>query len=257
VTGPDGRTDAAFEAAAESLSGRVAIVTGAAGDLGRAVCAEFENQGAVVFSTDVTGEVDFTADISTAEGNERLIAAALEAHGRIDTLVLNAGVQFVSPLSDFPLAEWDRLIAVMLSGPFYAMRAAWQELTSRPGARILVTASTSSFVADANKSAYVSAKHGVLGLVKVAALEGAPLGLTANAVAPAWMRTRLTEGQVAEHARLQGISVEDVISQFVDNQAVKRFVELHEVAAVLAFLAGSRSSGITGSCVPVDLGALA
>ena len=240
-----------------SLEGRVAVVTGADGTLGRAIRTEFEADGATVFGVDVRGDDCFHADLSGPEGNHAAVAAALDDHGRIDILVLNAGVQHMAPLVDFDLEQWNRLIAVMLTGPFLAMRAAWPHLTREPGGRILVTASTSSFEAEPYKSAYVAAKHGVLGLVKVAALEGAVHGLTANAVAPSWMRTPLGENQVADRVRLLGLSPEDVIAELVDQHAAKRFVEPSEVAAALAFLGSSRASGITGVCLPVDLGALA
>jgi 3-hydroxybutyrate dehydrogenase len=240
-----------------SLDGRVAVVTGAAGALGRVVCEDFVSRGAAVVGVDLVGEDCLHLDTGTEEGTRAMVRAAVERHGRLDILVLNAGVQHMAPLPDFPPAEWQRLMDVMLTGPFLAMRAAWPELTSRAGGRILVTASTSSFVAERYKAAYVAAKHGVLGLVKVAALEGAEHELTANAVAPSWMRTPLVENQVAERVRLLGKPHDEVLAGLVAGHAAPRFVEPAEVAATLAFLAGPAASGITGACVPVDLGALA
>ncbi len=240
-----------------SLLGRVAVVTGAAGALGSAIVEEFTRCGADVVGVDLNGEHCLHADIATAAGNAAMVAAALERHGRLDVLVLNAGAQHMAPIGEFSEEEWHRLLDVMLTGPFLAIRAAWSELIRRPGGRILVTASTSSFVAERYKAAYVAAKHGVLGLTKVAALEGAEHGLTANAVAPSWMRTPLVEGQVADRVRLLGKPEHEIIAELVAEQATKRFVEPAEVAATLAFLAGSGSSAITGTCVPVDLGALA
>jgi 3-hydroxybutyrate dehydrogenase len=163
----------------------------------------------------------------------------------------------MAPVAEFPEHEWHRLLDVMLTGPFLSMRAAWPELIRRPGGRILVTASTSSFVGERYKAGYVAAKHAVLGLMKVAALEGADHELTANAVAPSWMRTPMVEGQVADRVRLLGRPEREVIAELVAEQAAKRFVEPAEVAATLAFLAGPAASGITGTCLPVDLGALA
>jgi 3-hydroxybutyrate dehydrogenase len=186
-----------------------------------------------------------------------MIDSALREYGRLDVLVLNAGVQFMAPLAEFPEEQWDRLNNVMVKGPYLAMRYAWPALTERPGGRIIVTASVSSFVAEPFKAAYIAAKHGVVGLVKVAALEGAAVGLTANAVGPGGMLTPLIEKQLADHVRLRGISREQVIEGFVSHHAVKRFVETQEVADVIAFLASKESSGITGTCVPVDLGMLA
>ncbi len=242
---------------ASSMEGRVAIVTGAAGALGSAVVATLGAHGAEVLPVDLTGEGCLSADVGTAAGNEEMVATALERYGRIDVLVLNAGVQHMAPIAEFEDDAWQRLIAVMLTGPFQALRAAWPALTASPGGRIVVTASTSSFIAERYKAAYVAAKHGVLGLVKVAALEGAEHGLTANAVAPSWMRTPLVEGQISDRVELLQKPREEVIAELVSEQAAKRFVEPVEVAATIAFLAGREASGITGTCVPVDLGALA
>ncbi|PKW16354.1 SDR family oxidoreductase [Saccharopolyspora spinosa] len=240
-----------------SLAGKVALVTGAAGALGVAVREEFACRGAHVVGVDRDGADCVHADISTEQGNAQALDTVLDAHGRLDIIVLNAGVQHMAPIPDFPVEEWERLIGVLLTGPFTLLKLAWPHLVSKPGGRVLVTASTSSFVAERFKAAYVAAKHGVLGLVKVAALEGADHGLTANAVAPSWMRTRLVEDQVAQRAELLGRSAEEVIADLVTEHAAKRFVEPREVAATLAFLASPAASAITGTCVPVDLGALA
>ena len=239
------------------LDGRVAMVTGAGGALGRAVVRTFADRGACVVGVDREGEGLLHHDIATDEGNRAAVEETVAAHGRLDILVLNAGVQHLAPLPEFPLEEWERLLGVMLTGPFLTVRHAWPQLVAHRDSRILVVASTSSFVAESYKAAYVAAKHGVLGLVKVAALEGAPHGLTANAVAPSWMRTPLVDNQVSVRATLHHTRPEDVVSELVGEHAVKRFVELDEVAATLGFLAGREASAITGTCVPVDLGALA
>lgn len=239
------------------LEGKVAVVTGAAGALGGAICRSFIAHGATVVGTDIAGDGVFHADISRPEGNQMVVDHVVDRYGRLDLLVLNAGVQHMAPIADFPIGEWDRLLAVMLTGPFLAMKAAWPHLIRHTGSRILVTASTSSYAAEPFKSAYVTAKHGLLGLVKVAALEGAAHGMTVNAVAPSWMRTALVEGQVADRMSLLGLSRDAVVAQMVEEQAIKRFVEVDEVAATLAFLASGPAAAITGSCVPVDLGALA
>lgn len=240
-----------------SLDGRVALVTGAAGKLGQAICEEFEACGASVFRVDVHGACDLEADLSTVEGNRAAVDGVVATHGALDILVLNAGVQHMAPIPEFPLEEWDRLIGVMLSGPFYAMQAAWPHLIRALHGRILVTASTSSFAAERFKAAYVAAKHGVAGLVKVAAREGAESGLTVNAVAPGWMFSAMAQGQIADRVRLLGLSEEEVVRRMKADQAADRFVEPAEVAALLTFLAGPAASGITGTCIPVDLGALA
>lgn len=236
---------------------RVVIVTGASGGLGTTLCETFEKEGATVIPVDLNGENVLHLDIGTAEGNRKMVDSAVSEYGRLDVLILNAGVQFVSPLPEFPENEWDRLQDIMVKGPFLAIKAAWEELTRRPGSRIVVTASGSSYLAEKFKAGYVSAKHGVLGLVKVAAIEGAPYGLTANAVAPGWMKTPLVEKQLAEQMRLRGQTREEVLRSFLERQPADRFVETSEVAAAVAFLASEAASGISGACLPVDLGALA
>jgi 3-hydroxybutyrate dehydrogenase len=238
------------------LEGKVACVTGAAGGLGVTIVAVLEREGALVVPVDLHGEGCLHLDAGTDDGNRAMVEAALERHGRLDALVLNAGAQHVAPLPEHSEAEWDRLFDVMVKGPWLAMKHAWPHV-ARPGGRVVVTASGSSFIAERYKSAYVAAKHAVLGLVKVAALEGGPLGMTANAVGPGWMRTPMVENQLADQMRLHGRTRQEVIESMVDRHPVKRFVEPEEVASTIAFLASDEASGINGSFVPVDLGTLA
>ena len=235
------------------LEGRVAVVTGAAGGLGAAVCDVFAREGARVVPVDLAGPGCFHCDVATDAGNRAMIAEALARHGRVDTLVLNAGVQYLAPIDEFPEEEWDRLFDVLVKGPHLAIKAAWQHLVERPGGRIVVTASALSFLGERYKAAYVAAKHAVVGLVKVAALEGGPLGLCANAVAPGLMWTGLMESQLEAHMRLRGLGRDEVIRWIEDSQPV-RAVEPEEVAELIAFLASDRSSGVSGVCIPVDLG---
>jgi 3-hydroxybutyrate dehydrogenase len=239
------------------LQGRVAIVTGAAGGLGSAVCEVFRRDGAQVVGVDVRpGDGLLELDAGSEDGVRAMVDAAVEAHGRLDVLVLNAGIQHMAPIAEFEAEAWDRLMDVMVKGPFLAIKHAWPHI-ARPGGRIVVTASTSSFTGEKYKAAYIAAKHGVVGLVKVAALEGAEVGLTANAVAPGLMLTPLIEGQLDEQVRLHGITREQVLNRFLERGAAPRAVETSEVAETIAFLASERASGINGAVVPVDLGLLA
>jgi 3-hydroxybutyrate dehydrogenase len=239
------------------LTGRVAIVTGAAGGLGTATVQALRRAGATVVPVDVHGDGCLIADVSTAEGNRAMVEAALERHGQLDILVLNAGAQAMNPIAAYAEADWDRLMNLMAKGPFLAMKFAWPQLTRQPGGRIIVTASTVSLQGAPYKAAYVAAKHAVLGLVRVAALEGAAAGLTANAVAPGWMRTPLAENQIGDHMRLRGISRDEVIASMVAEQSAKRFVDTAEVAALITFLASDGGAAINGVCIPVDTGTLA
>lgn len=236
---------------------RVAVVTGAAGGIGSAIVAALRRDGYAVLPVDLAGDDNFRADIATADGNRAMVEHALDRYGRLDVLVLNAGLQFMAPIPEFPEAEWDRLFAVMAKGPFLAMQAAWAALTSRPGSRIVVTASLSGLAGDRYKAAYVAAKHAVVGLVKVAALEAADHGMTVNAVAPGWVHTPLVDRQLADQARLRGLPPDEILREMANAQPGGRFVEPAEVASVVAFLAGPAASGVNGVCLPVDLGSFA
>ncbi len=238
------------------LEDKVVIVTGAAGGLGSAICSRFAGEGALVLGVDVAGEACFHADVATEQGVCAMIEEVIGRFGRLDILVLNAGIQFMASISEFPLAQWNRLMDVMVKGPFLAMKGAWRYLTERPGGRIIVTASGSSFVAEPYKAAYVAAKHAVVGLVKVAAIEGAPFGLTVNAVAPGWMLTGMVERQLEDQVRLRGTSRDAALRRILWAQPSHRAVETSEVANVMAFIASPEASGINGACLPVDLGKL-
>lgn len=239
-----------------SAADRVAIVTGASGGLGRAICQRLTADGMQVVGVDLVGADVIRADVAVAADNERVVRQTLERHGRIDVLVLNAGVQHAAPIAAFPEEEWDHLFGVLAKGPFLALRAAWVALTKRRGSSVVVIGSTSSFVAETGKSAYVAAKHAVVGLVKVAALEGAPYGLAVNAVAPGWMLTPLAERQLEARMAADGQTREQALEAMLVGQPVKRMVLPEEVAEVVAFLASGRAAAITGATVPVDLGAL-
>ncbi len=243
--------------APEPLAGRVAILTGAAGALGRVVWQSLENTGASVVPVDLHGDGCVIADVGTSDGNQRMVEAALERHGRLDILILNAGTQAMSPIASYAEEDWDKLMDLMVKGPFLAMKFAWPHLTRQPGGRIIVTSSTLGLEAAPYKAAYVAAKHAVIGLMKVAALEGATSGLTANAVLPGWMYTPIVEKQIQDHISLKGISREQAIASMVEEHPAKRFVETAEVASLVTFLASARASGINGACIPVDTGGLA
>jgi 3-hydroxybutyrate dehydrogenase len=239
------------------LDGRVAAVTGGAGGLGLAVRAVFEREGATVVPVDLAGDGCLALDLATDAGNRQMVEQVVAAHGRLDVLVLNAGLQHMAPIGEFPESQWDRLTDVMLKGPFLAIKHAWPELIRRPGGRIVITASTTALVGEAFKAAYVSSKHGVAGLMKVAALEGARHGLNVNAVAPGWMWTPMAERQIDDQARLHGRTREQVLADMDVHNPAGRMLEPREVAEVVAFLASERASGISGTCIPVDLASLA
>jgi 3-hydroxybutyrate dehydrogenase len=239
------------------LDGRVAIVTGAAGGLGTAIWRSLQAAGASVVPVDLHGDGCLIADVSTAAGNRSMVAAAVQRHGRLDILILNAGAQAMNPIASYRAEDWDRLMDLMAKGPFLAMKFAWPHLTRQPGGRIIVISSTAGLQGVPFKAAYVAAKHAVIGLAKVAALEGAAKGLTANAVAPGWMDTPLLDGQIDQHVSLRGLPRDQVIATMMAEQPAERFVDTAEVAALVTFLASSAASAISGTCIPVDTGAMA
>jgi 3-hydroxybutyrate dehydrogenase len=241
----------------EMLDGRVAVITGAHGGLGQVLVAAFQQAGALVVPVDLEGDECLRADVATSEGNQHMIDEAVRLHAGLDILVLNAGMQIVAPISEYPEDAWDKLMDLMAKGPFLAIKAAWPHLTRQPGGRIITVGSVLSLAGEAFKPAYVAAKHAVLGLTKVAALEGAPFGLTANTVAPGWMYTPIVERQLADQMRLHNRTRDEVIEAMVASQPGGRFVDTAEVARAVVFLASAQSSGITGACIPIDLGALA
>jgi 3-hydroxybutyrate dehydrogenase len=238
------------------VADRVALVTGAASGIGRAIATRLVNDGWAVVGVDVKPDGDgVAADLTTREGNRAAVDAALERHGRLDALVPNAGFQHVAPVADFPEDRWDALLALLLTSPFLLAKYAWNALRESGDGRIVVVASAHGLTASPFKAGYVSAKHGVLGLVKTLALEGAADGILASAVCPAYVRTPLVEAQVADQAKAHGLSEERVLEDVIlERQAVKRLIGPEEVADVVAFLLGPGGRTFTGAPVVMDLG---
>jgi len=239
---------------------RAVVVTGAASGIGRAIAGRLEGDGAQVLAVDVAPDesgpgVPFAADLTTRAGNRAAIDAALEAFGRLDTVIPNAGFQHVAPVEEFPEDRWDAMIALLLTSPFLLARAAWPALRESGDGRFVAVASVHGLVASPFKSAYVSAKHGLLGLVKTLALEGADQGVTATAVCPGYVRTPLVETQVAAQAKAHGMPEERVLEEVIlAPHAVKRLIEPDEVADVVAFLLGPTGRSFTGAAVSMDQG---
>lgn len=237
-----------------------ALVTGAASGIGRAVAERLVTDGWQVLAVDVEPAGDgpgdpFAADLTTREGNRAAVDAALERYGRLDALVPNAGFQHVSPVEEFDEDHWDALLALLLTSPFLLARYAWPALRASGNGRIVVVASVHGLVASPFKAGYVSAKHGVLGLVKTLALEGAADGIRASAVCPGYVRTPLVERQIADQARAHGIPEERVLEDvLLAPQALKRLLEPQEVADAVAYLLGPGGALFTGAPLVVDGG---
>jgi 3-hydroxybutyrate dehydrogenase len=229
---------------------RAALVTGAAGGIGAAIVRKLEADGWSVHGVDL-GD----ADLATREGNRTVVEAALERLGRLDAVVPAAGFQHVAAVREFPEERWDALLAVLLTSPFLLAKYAWDALAASGDGRFCVVASAHSLAASPFKAGYVAAKHGVLGLVKTLALEGAAVGISATAVCPAYVRTPLVEAQIADQARAHGLPEKRVLEDVIlAPQAVKRLLEPEEVADVVAFVLGPSGRAFTGTPVVIDQG---
>jgi len=235
-------------------------VTGAASGIGEAIAARMESDGASVLAVDIDPKPDgpgepFEADLTTREGNRAAVEAAVERFGGLDVVVANAGIQHVAPVDEFPEDDWDRIISLLLTSPFLLARYAWGALREADNGRFIAIASAHALVASPYKAAYVAAKHGVVGLVKTLALEGADDGVLATAVCPGFVRTPLVEAQIADQARTHDLPQERVLNDVIlAPHAVKRLIEPEEVAETVAFLSGPGGLAFTGAAVPMDLG---
>lgn len=255
----------------QSLAGRSAIITGAASGLGLAFAEALAAEGASVAIADldeakgqaaahkiaVTGQTAIycRADISKREDARALIDLAVRQFGRIDFLINNAGLQHICPIDEFPEEKWDLLIRVMLTGTFLTTKYALPHMIAQKRGRIINISSIHGLVASEYKSAYVAAKHGVIGFTKVLALEGAPHNITAVAVCPSYVRTPLVENQIADLAEKHKISDAEVVQRIMlGPAAIKRLLEPSEVAALIVYLCSDAAEAITGSTITIDYG---
>jgi 3-hydroxybutyrate dehydrogenase len=243
-----------------SLGERAVLVTGAASGIGRAIAQRLVAEGARVLAVDLEPDDSgpgepFSADLTTREGNRAAVEEARSRLGGLDAVVANAGFQHIAPVEEFPEGRWDALIALLLTSPFLLAKYAWPALAESGDGRFVVLASVHGLVASPFKAGYVAAKHGVLGLVKVLALEGAEKGISAAALCPAFVRTPLVEEQIAAQAEAHGLPEDQVLEDVILRpQVVKRLLEPSEVAEVAAFLLGPSGRTFTGAPVVMDLG---
>ena len=195
------------------------------------------------------------ADLTHPGEVAALVAATEAAFGGVDILVNNAGIQFVAPVDEFPAAKWDAIRALVLDASFHAIRAALPGMKRRNWGRIVNLVSAHGLVASPFKSAYVAAKHGLVGLTKTVALEVAETGITCNAICPGYVRTPLVEGQIEDQAKAHNLPRDRVIREVIlAAQPTKRFVEVEEVAALALYLCGDQARSITGAAIPIDGG---
>jgi 3-hydroxybutyrate dehydrogenase len=245
---------------------RVAIVTGAASGIGLACAERLAADGMKVVLADVNeksgaehakrlGGLFVAADLTSRDGCRNLVDQALKACGTVHVLVNNAGYQHVSPIEDFPEDQWERMLALMLTAPFLLTRYCWPAMKKQKWGRVVNIASIHALVASPFKVGYISAKHGLIGLTRTAALEGGEHGITVNAICPAYVRTPLVDSQIADQAKANRMSPDEVIEKIMlAPAAVKRLIEPREVAGFVAYLCGDAAGTITGAALTMDLG---
>lgn len=255
------------------LSGKAAIVTGSTSGIGLGVAEGLAQAGANVMINGFGDAAQIEAerkrlseaygvqvlysgaDMSKAEQIQAMALEAKTAFGRVDVIVNNAGIQNVAPIEEFPDAKWDQIIAINLSSAFHLIKATFKDMKTQKFGRIINVASAHGLVASPFKSAYVAAKHGVVGLTKTVALEGAEHGITCNAICPGYVLTPLVEKQIPDTAKARGLTEEQVKRDvLLAAQPTKRFVTVEQVAALTVFLCTEGGASITGAALPVDGG---
>jgi 3-hydroxybutyrate dehydrogenase len=245
---------------------KVAIVTGAASGIGLACAERLARDGCAVVLADLNEAAGrehagrlkgsfVRSDLGTRQGCRQLVDETLRLHGTVHILVNNAGYQHVAPIEEFPEDQWERMLALMLTAPFLLTRYCWPAMKKQKWGRVVNIASIHALIASPFKVGYISAKHGLLGLTRTAALEGGEHGITANAICPAYVRTPLVDSQIADQARANRLSPEEVIEKvMLAPAAVKRLIEPAEVADFVAYLCSEPAGVITGSAPTMDLG---
>jgi 3-hydroxybutyrate dehydrogenase len=259
-------------AALRPLTGKVSLVTGSTSGIGLGIARALAEAGSAVvlnglgatseiaktrdqIAADFDVEVSYSAaDMTRREAIAEMIAATVASHGRLDILVNNAGIQYVAPLDQFPVEKWDAILSINLSSAFHTMRLALPAMRQNKFGRMINIASAHGLVGSPFK-AYVAAKHGIVGLTKVAALETAEDGITCNAICPGYVYTPLVEAQIDSQAKAHGISREKVIHDvLLAQQPNKHFASVEELGALTVFLASDAAASITGTALPVDGG---
>ena len=255
------------------LKGKTAIVTGSTSGIGLGIAEAFAAQGCDVafnsFKADAASDkvvadtaakfgvrtCFVTADMSKPEDAFNLVKNVEAAWGKVDILVNNAGIQHVEPIETFPPEKWDAIIGINLSSAFHTIRSAFAGMKARKFGRIINISSAHGLIASPFKSAYVAAKHGIIGLTKTVALEGAEFGVTANAICPGYVWTPLVAAQIPDQAKAHNMTEEEVIKKvFLHEQPTGKFATVEEIGSLALYLASDLAASTTGTAIPVDGG---
>jgi 3-hydroxybutyrate dehydrogenase len=267
------KTEPMLQAGRRPLEGKTAIVTGSTSGIGLGIARALAASGAAVMlngfgdpmeieqqrvalahENDVDIAYD-SADMSNRDAIRLMVERAVARFGQVDIVVNNAGIQHVAPIGEFPPTKWDAIMAIDLSSAFHLIQATFDQMAKRGYGRVINVASAHGLIASPFKSAYVAAKHGMIGLTKVVALEGAERGVTANAICPGYVWTPLVEKQIDDQAKSHNIARDAVIRDvFLKNQPTKRFATVEEMGALAVFLCTDAAASITGTALPVDGG---
>ncbi|MBJ7429428.1 MAG: 3-hydroxybutyrate dehydrogenase [Bacteroidia bacterium] len=250
---------------------KTALITGSTSGIGLAIANNLASKGYnIVFNGLETNGAEIAADIAQKHGIDYLFSPcnllypdqietmateALAKFGKIDVLVNNAGIQFVSPVQDFPLEKWNQIIAINLTATFILTKHCFPSMLAQKFGRIVNIASAHGLVASEYKSAYIASKHGVVGFTKTIALEGAPHNITCNAICPGYVHTPIVENQIGDQMKAHNLTREEVIQKvMLSKQAIKSFISVDSIVQMAAFLISDEAATITGTAIPVDGG---
>jgi 3-hydroxybutyrate dehydrogenase len=255
------------------LSNKTALITGSTTGIGLAIATALARNGANIIFNGLgdkslidkithelkslsSGEMHYNAaDMSNAEQIRNMISEAEQKFGGIDILVNNVGIQFVSPIEDFPADKWDAIMSLNLSAAFHTTKAVFPSMKAKKWGRVINIASAHGLVASPLKAAYVASKHGLVGLSKVTALEGGPFGITCNAICPGYVWTPMVENQIESTAKARGLTKEQVIHDvLLAEHATKIFVKIEQIEALVLLLCSAEAANITGAALSIDGG---
>ncbi len=255
------------------LKGKTALITGSTSGIGLGIAHALAQEGANIVLNGLgdAGEIEKTrqsiesdfgvkalydaGDMTKPEQIRKMCENAVSVFGSVDILVNNAGIQFVSPIDEFPEDKWDAIIAINMNSAFHTTKACLPGMKKKGWGRVINIASAHGLVASPFKSAYVTAKHGVIGMTKTIALEVAGDGITCNAICPGYVNTPLVQNQIKDQAKVHNLSESEVVEKIMlAPQAIKKFVEVEQLGALAVFLSSDAASGITGASLPVDGG---